>query len=131
MGSKGFNPLQILTPDQTKAVLGVLKWSGDHVIIPIAIWGYHRAKISIKAAKQEIVAQISSNVEVHTSARIAAHEISDAAAFMSINTRLGDIEATLRVLTPPDPGVLLLIRTRLDAIEVALRTIERPAITLP
>lgn len=108
---------QLLTAEQWRWVGEASKWSVDHIIIPIAIWGYHRVKISLQAAKIEIIGQIASDVEKHTGARIAAHEASDERAFGVINQRLAAIEAAIRMLTPIDPVTFATINSRLDTIE--------------
>lgn len=98
--------LQLLTPEQTKILTDAGGWCVDHAVIPVGLWGYHKVKKSIVNAKDEVVMQITSQVEKHVDERLTAHEGLDQERFQThdgrlanITGRLAGIEAKLAVST--------------------------------
>lgn len=90
--------LQILTEEQTKLLMTAGGWCVDHAVIPAGIWGYHKVKKSIVAAKSEVVSQITAQVESHIDARMTQHESLDDGRFNDIGTHLTTIDGRVNAV---------------------------------
>lgn len=89
---------QGVTAEQRALIWNVLQWTTNHLIIPLAIWGYRRLRTALRAEKVEIIAQITSSVQNEVNSRIAAHEVSDVAMFNRLNVRLDTLGSSVQDL---------------------------------